>query len=216
MEEKQREDRFERIRRAGRVRVRVIAGSLRGRVLGAPEGLWTRPTADRLRETLFNVLTQGARDRVAGAGFLDLYAGSGAVGIEAASRGAARVVFVESGAAALAALGKNLAGLGLKGAGIQVERRDVGRFLRGAAERKETGDFGVVFLDPPYEMAEEYARTLGSLGGPCAGLVAAGGWVVAEHRRKLPLAEAYGRLRRVRVKEQGDAGLSFYELDEIV
>lgn len=190
--------------------MRVIAGSLRGRVLAAPAGLETRPTADRLRETLFNVLTQGARDRVAGAGFLDLYAGSGAVGIEAASRGAGPVVFVEQGAAALAVLRKNLEGLGLKGAGIQVEKRGVGRFLREAE-----GEFGVIFLDPPYELAEEYVGTLGLLGGPCAGLVADGGWVVAEHRRKRPLEERYGRLRRVRVKEQGDAGLSFYEVAEI-
>ena len=190
--------------------MRVIAGSLRGRVLAAPVGLETRPTADRLRETLFNVLTQGVRDRVAGAGFLDLYAGSGAVGIEAASRGAAPVVFVEQGAAALAVLRKNLEGLGLKGAGIRVEKRGVGRFLREAA-----GEFGVIFLDPPYELEAEYEGTLGLLGGPCAGLVADGGWVVAEHRRKRPLEERYGRLRRVRVIEQGDAGLSFYEVAEI-
>ena len=190
--------------------MRVIAGSLRGRVLAAPAGLETRPTADRLRETLFNVLTQGARDRVAGAGFLDLYAGSGAVGIEAASRGAGPVVFVEQGAAALAVLRKNLEGLGLKGAGIRVEKRGVGRFLREAK-----GEFGVVFLDPPYELEAEYAGTLGLLGGECVGLVADGGWVVAEHRRKRPLEERYGRLRRVRVKEQGDAGLSFYEVAEI-
>ena len=190
--------------------MRVIAGSLRGRVLAAPAGLETRPTADRLRETLFNVLTQGARDRVAGAGFLDLYAGSGAVGIEAASRGAGPVVFVEQGAAALAVLRKNLEGLGLKGAGIRVEKRGVGRFLREAK-----GEFGVVFLDPPYELEAEYVGTLGLLGGPCVGLVADGGWVVAEHRRKRPLEETYGRLRRVRVKEQGDAGLSFYEVAEI-
>ena len=190
--------------------MRVIAGRLRGRVLAAPAGLETRPTADRLRETLFNVLTQGARDRVAGAGFLDLYAGSGAVGIEAASRGAGPVVFVEQGAAALAVLRKNLDGLGLRGAGIRVEKRGVGRFLREAK-----GEFGVVFLDPPYELEAEYAGTLGLLGGDCAGLVADGGWVVAEHRRKRPLEERYGRLKRVRVKEQGDAGLSFYEVAEI-
>ena len=188
--------------------MRVIAGSLRGRVLAAPAGMETRPTADRLRETLFNVLTQGARDRVAGMGFLDLYAGSGAVGIEAASRGASPVVFVEQGAAALGVLRKNLDGLGLKAAGIRVEKRGVGRFLRGLSAQSEV--FGVVFLDPPYEAADEYAGTLELLGGECAGLVADGGWVVAEHRRKRSLEERYGRLRRVRVIEQGDAGLSFY------
>ena len=188
--------------------MRVIAGSLRGRVLAAPVGLETRPTADRLRETLFNVLTQGARDRVAGAGFLDLYAGSGAVGIEAASRGASQVVFVEEGVGALAVLRRNLEGLGLK-AGVRVERFSVGRYLR-----KAVGAFGVVFLDPPYDEAAAYAETLGLLGGPCAGLLAESAWVVAEHRRKKPLEERYGRLRRFRVKEQGDAALSFYELEE--
>jgi len=190
--------------------MRVIAGSLRGRVLAAPAGMETRPTADRLRETLLNVLTQGARDRVAGAGFLDLYAGSGAVGIEAASRGAAPVVFVEQGAAALAVLRKNLEALGLRGSGIRVEKRGVERFLREAS-----GEFGVIFLDPPYELEAEYAGTLGLLGGPCAALVAEGGLVVAEHRRKRPLEERYGRLKRVRVIEQGDAGLSFYEMAEM-
>jgi len=195
--------------------MRVIAGRFRSRVLGAPEGMDTRPTADRLRETLFNVLTQGVVDRVAGAAFLDLYAGSGAVGIEALSRGAASVTFVEQGAAALAVLGKNLETLGIRGAGllggaVQVEKKAVARFLRGAMEKPGSGPFGVVFLDPPYELDEEYAITLGLLGGECAGLLTEGGLVVAEHRKKDSLAERYGELVRVRVKEQGDAGLSFY------
>jgi len=172
----------------------------------------TRPTADRLRETLFNVLTQGAVDRVAGAAFLDLYAGSGAVGIEAVSRGAASVTFVEQGLPALAVLRKNLENLGLRGGGIRVEKRSVARFLRGLIEKPETARFGVVFLDPPYDVAEEYATTLGLLGGEAAGVLAAGALVVAEHRKKSPLAERYGALVRVRVKEQGDAGLSFYEV----
>ena len=94
--------------------MRVIAGSFRSRPLLAPAGLETRPTTDRLRETLFNVLTNGAVDRVAGAAFLDLYAGSGAVGIEALSRGAERVTFVESGVSAVAVLRKNLESLGIR------------------------------------------------------------------------------------------------------
>src|SRR5271154_6490628 len=151
--------------------MRVIAGTLRSRPLLAPAGQDTRPTADRLRETLFNVLTQGAVDRIAGATFLDLYAGSGAVGIEALSRGAASVTFVEQGTAALAVLKKNLDSLGLRGMGIRIEKRSVGRFLRGAME---TGSepFGVVFLDPPYDIADEYATTLELLGGPCTALLA--------------------------------------------
>ncbi len=187
--------------------MRVIAGKYRSRPLVAPAGMDTRPTADRLRETLFNVLTQGAVDRVAGAAFLDLYAGSGAVGIEALSRGGARVTFVEHGAAALAVLRKNLDALGMR-EGVAVERRSVAAFLR----REGIGPFGVIFLDPPYEEAEEYARTLGFLGGEGAGLLAEDALVVAEHRKKDSLAERYGALKRVRVKEQGDAGLSFYEV----
>ena len=187
--------------------MRVIGGSLRSRVLAAPVGMGTRPTADRLRETLFNVLTQGVVDRVAGASVLDLYAGSGAVGIEALSRGAARVSFVESTAGALAVLRKNLDGLGLRGDSARVEKRDVGRFLKMGVETGEIGEFGVMFLDPPYEKAGEYATTLGLLG---EGVLMDGAMVVAEHRRKLALEASYGKLVRTRVVEQGDAGLSFY------
>jgi len=189
--------------------MRVIAGKFRSRPLLAPPGLDTRPTADRLRETLFNVLTQGAADRVAGAAFLDLYAGSGAVGIEALSRGAASVTFVEQGAAALAVLRKNLENLGVRG--VRVEKRSVGRFLRGAIEKTELGGFGVVFLDPPYALADEYGMTMGLLGRECASLLAEGAVVVAEHRKMVSLETGYGQLVRTRVLEQGDAGLSFYQ-----
>ena len=197
--------------------MRVIAGKWRSRPLLAPPGMDTRPTADRLRETLFNVLTQGAVDRVEGVRFLDLYAGSGAVGIEALSRGAVQAVFVEQAAGTLAVLRKNLEALGIRGDAARVEKRGVGRFLRGELENdlEKTGAkrFGVVFLDPPYDLADEYAATLGLLGGEGAALLAPDGLVVAEHRRKQALAESYGRLTRVRLLEQGDAGLSLYEID---
>ena len=194
--------------------MRVIAGSLRSRPLLAPAGMDTRPTADRLRETLFNVLTNGAVNRVAGVAFLDLYAGSGAVGIEALSRGAAAVTFVEHGAAALAVLNKNLQNLGLKGSGIRIERQSTARFLRGSAEKAAAGPFGMVFLDPPYDLASEYAHALGLLGGERAALLTSDALVVAEHRRKQSLEERYGRLIRTRVLEQGDAGLSFFSVEE--
>ncbi|HTJ31182.1 MAG TPA: 16S rRNA (guanine(966)-N(2))-methyltransferase RsmD [Acidobacteriaceae bacterium] len=187
--------------------MRVIAGKFRSRPLAAPVGMDTRPTADRLRETLFNVLTQGAVNRVEDARFLDLYAGSGAVGIEALSRGASQAVFVEQGAAALAVLQKNLAGLGIR-AGASVVKRGVMRYLREAAGQGV--GFGVIFLDPPYDDAEEYAAALEFLGEPGCALLAADGMVAAEHRRKQPLAERYGELLRVRVIEQGDAALSLY------
>jgi 16S rRNA (guanine966-N2)-methyltransferase len=194
--------------------MRVIAGQFRSRPLLAPAGMDTRPTADRLRETLFNVLTNGTVNRVAGTAFLDLYAGSGAVGIEALSRGATTVTFVEQGAAALAVFKKNLDGLGIRGPAARVEKRSVARFLRDAGKSSagEAEAFGVVFLDPPYELADEYTQTLGLLGGEAAGLLVPGALVVAEHRRKHALAESYGSLTRVRLLEQGDAGLSFYSI----
>ena len=192
--------------------MRVIAGRFRSRPLLAPAGLDTRPTADRLRETLFNVLTQGAVDRVSGAAFLDLYAGSGAVGIEALSRGAASVTFVEQGAAALAVLRRNLEDLGLLREAVRVEKRGVGRFLRGLIDKDGAGRFGVVFLDPPYALGDEYSLALGLLGGECLSILTPGAVVVAEHRKKISLEASYGKLVRMRVLAQGDAGLSFYEV----
>jgi 16S rRNA (guanine(966)-N(2))-methyltransferase RsmD len=192
------------------VGVRIIAGSFRSRTLEAPPGVATRPTSDRLRETLFNVLAP----RIEGAVFLDLYAGSGAVGMEALSRGAERVEFVEQAPAALKVLRGNLERLGI-GAGFRVHACAVGAFLRRAAvskpeshEKRERYD--VVFLDPPWDDAEEYAATLGLLGGSAAGLLAADALVIAEHRRKEHLEDRYDSLTRTRLLEQGDAALSFY------
>jgi 16S rRNA (guanine(966)-N(2))-methyltransferase RsmD len=197
--------------------MRVIAGTFRSRPLLAPAGQDTRPTADRLRETLFNVLTNGAVNHVAGALFLDFYAGSGAVGIEALSRGASSVTFVEHSAAALAVLQKNLDNLGIRGGSVRLEKRSVGRFLRASIEKAAPENaaplaFGMAFLDPPYDLAQEYESTLGLLGGECASMLAEGALVVAEHRRKQPLAESYGKLARIRLLKQGDAALSFYEV----
>jgi 16S rRNA (guanine966-N2)-methyltransferase len=186
--------------------MRVIAGTLRRRTLDAPAGLATRPTSDRLRETLFNVLAP----RMEGARFLDLYAGSGAVGIEAASRGAENVVLVERAAPALKVLRENLEKLGLRG-GVRVEAVSVGAFLRRVWPESSEMHFDVVFLDPPYDAADEYATALGLLGGDAARLLAEGAVVIAEHRRKQKLEDAYRNLRRVRLLEQGDASLSFYE-----
>jgi len=188
--------------------MRVIAGTLRSRPLVAPEGIETRPTTDRLRETLFNVLTNPALDRVAGAGFLDLYAGSGAVGIEALSRGAAHVFFVEQAVPALAVLKRNLESLGIR-SGFTIEKRSVAAFLRRESANPAARRFGVVFLDPPYDSIE-YELALGMLGGEGASLLAEGALVIAEHRKKEPLPERFGTLRRFRLLRQGDAGLSFY------
>src|ERR1700691_321601 len=146
--------------------MRVIAGEYRSRVLQAPRGLDTRPTSDRLRETVFNVLSP----RISGAVFLDLYAGSGAVGIEALSRGACEAIFVEEAETALRAIRGNLAALGIHGK-YALEPRSVAAGLRGLAEAGRQSD--LVFLDPPYAQANEYAVALTLLGGECEGLLAA-------------------------------------------
>jgi 16S rRNA (guanine(966)-N(2))-methyltransferase RsmD len=182
--------------------MRIIAGSFRSRTLAAPAGLATRPTSDRLRETLFNVLAP----RIDGAAFLDLYAGSGAVGIEALSRGAVRVDFVEHAPAALAALRENLAKLGVS-TGFRVHNRSVAGFVKALTAG---GGSDVVFLDPPYDADREYAATLGLLGGDSVGALAPAAMVIAEHRRKVKLEDGYGVLKRTRLLEQGDAALSFY------
>lgn len=189
--------------------MRVIAGTLRRRTLEAPAGLATRPTSDRLRESLFNVLAP----RIEGARFLDLYAGSGAVGIEAASRGAASVVLVERALPALKVLRGNLEKLGLQDR-VRVEAVSVGAFLRRVRPQSAGSagsHFDVLFVDPPYEAVEEYVLSLGLLGGERSVLLAEGAVVIAEHRRKEKLADRYGALARTRLLEQGDAALSFYE-----
>ena len=166
----------------------------------------TRPTSDRLRETLFNVLAP----RIEGAWFLDLYAGSGAVGIEAASRGAEKVVLVERGAPALKILRGNLESLGLRG-GVRVEAVSAAAFLNKVRPESAEFAFNIVFLDPPYDAEDEYALALGLLGGEASRLLAPDALVIAEHRRKYKLEERYGALARTRVLEQGDAALSFYK-----
>lgn len=185
--------------------MRVIAGTLRRRTLEAPRGMTTRPTSDRLRETLFNVLAP----RIEGARFLDLYAGSGAVGIEAASRGAERVVLVERAAGALKVLRTNLEGLGLRD-GVRVEAVSVAAFLKKVRPESTSFAFDIVFLDPPYDAEGEYVLAMGLLGGEASRLLAKDAVVIAEHRCKEKLEERYGVLEQTRVLEQGDAALSFY------
>jgi 16S rRNA (guanine966-N2)-methyltransferase len=187
--------------------MRVIAGTYRSRRLIAPRGLATRPTSDRLRETLFNILATRIDDAV----FADLYAGSGAVGIEALSRGARLVYFVDNAAPAIAAIRENLAALEIR-SGFKIESRSVSAALRRLSESGPQERCTIVFLDPPYAAADDYARTLTSIGEQADSLLTPNGIVIAEHGRKMqpPLAESYGPLQRYRVLEQGDAGLSFY------
>jgi len=187
--------------------MRIIAGQFRSRILTAPRGMETRPTSDRLRETLFNVLAP----RIEGAVFLDLYAGSGAVGIEALSRGAQEAIFVEQAEVALKAIRGNLAALKIRG-NFALEARSVAAGLRRLTAAGRRSD--VVFLDPPYAQVQEYEIALGLLGGECAGLLLDRAVVVAEHEKRRELEERYGRLERYRVLRQGDAALSFYRIKE--
>ena len=185
--------------------MRVIAGTYRSRILKSLKGLALRPTSDRLRETLFNVLGAG----VAGSRFLDLFAGTGAIGIEALSRGATEVAFVDNHAPAVTLIRRNLESLGIRN-GATVLCMDALRGLEKLASGKkgESSQYDYVFLDPPYAAANDYARVLESVGS--GNLLAPGGVVIAEHRRSFDLPEEAGALQRYRVLQQGDAALSFY------
>ncbi len=185
--------------------MRVIAGIYRSRILKSLKGLALRPTSDRLRETLFDVLAPN----IAGSRFVDLFAGTGAIGIEALSRGAAEVVFIENHAPAATLIRRNLESLDIN-TGVTALAVDALRGLAMLAARKNSGApaFNHIFLDPPYAAAEDYSRVLEFLGS--ADLLAPGGIAIAEHRRNFDLREEAGALRRFRVLRQGDAALSFY------
>ena len=173
--------------------MRVIAGEFRSRRLKSLPGLATRPTPDRLRETLFDVLAARVHECV----FLDIYAGTGAVGIEALSRGARRCVLIEKNRAALEVIRENLAALGLE------SRTEIFSSKPAAVLERVRAD--IAFLDPPYEMPREYEITMDALGGSETPLV------IVQHPSRLALQERYGRLERYRVIKQGDNVLSFYE-----
>jgi 16S rRNA (guanine966-N2)-methyltransferase len=158
--------------------MRVIAGRLGGRRLKAPPGRRTRPTSERVREALFAMLGDLDGDRA-----LDLFAGSGALGIEALSRGAEHAVFVERDALAVRVLRENLAALEVPAAAAEVRRGDALRALRSARERKETYD--LVFIDPPYDQARDLGSELSALLEP---LLAPGARIVVESDRRAPLA----------------------------
>lgn len=185
--------------------MRVIAGQYRSRRLHSLPGLDVRPTSDRLRETLFNVLCAGNPDALANSTWVDLYAGTGAVGIEALSRGAETVYFVEGSKAAADVIAANVKSLGITH-GFQILKVDAGKALRQLDASASTADF--LFLDPPYSMANEYAKCLADLSQ--SKLLREGGLVIAEHQKKYDPGEAFGELRRSRKLVQGDAVLSFY------
>jgi 16S rRNA (guanine966-N2)-methyltransferase len=184
--------------------MRVIAGTFRSRQLLAPRGKSTRPTSDRLRERLFDIL----QVRIEGCRFVDLYAGTGAVGIEALSRGASHVWFAENSEAALASIRGNLGALKIARS-FTLEDRGTGAILQRLAKLSEPVD--IVYVDPPYEAEAEYSGTLNFLGSVRGRqIIAPDSVVIAEHSSKTKLAGRYGALENYRHLKQGDAALSFY------
>jgi len=187
--------------------MRVIAGKFRGRPLRSLSGIDIRPTSDRLRETLFNVLTAGNPAALEGTVWLDLFAGTGAVGIEALSRGARQVLFVETAARAANLIERNLKSLEIA-EGYRILREDLSGVLWRLKREHVAAD--VVFLDPPYRMQQAYQQTLAALAD--SSLVWAMSLVIAEHEKKFDPGEEFGSLRRTRKLLQGNAALSFYRI----
>ena len=174
--------------------MRIIAGQFRSRKLKPVPGMITRPTPDRLRETLFNILAPRIGDKH----FVDAYAGTGAVGIEALSRGARHITFIEKRPEALEILRENLQTLHIA---------NEATVLRGSALRLlATVTADIVFLDPPYDQLSDYKSCFEAMADKTVELV------IAQHTSRYNLAERYGPLGKIRVLKQGDNSLSFFEL----
>lgn len=179
--------------------MRIIAGSLKGRRLSAPTWDGLRPTSDRLRETLFNVLAP----RISGARVLDVYAGTGAIGLEAISRGAVAVVFIEHDRRAQALIAENIRHCAVE-EHCSIVRADAARGLDSLARRPDAVPFDIILLDPPYDCASDVA-----LAG-IDDLLAPGGVVVLERARRTGAPDQAGRLVKQRDLVSGDSALSFY------
>ncbi len=173
--------------------MRVIAGRFKSRKLKSVPGLVVRPTPDRLREALFNVLAP----QIAGTVFLDAYAGSGAVGIEALSRGANHIILVEHNRSALAIIRANLESLGITHEATLVPGN--------AASSLQSYNPDIAFIDPPYEQTKEYPAALLALSRTQSRLV------IAQHASRAVLEDRYESLKKIRVLKHGDNSLSFYE-----
>jgi 16S rRNA (guanine966-N2)-methyltransferase len=172
--------------------MRIVGGEYRSRVLESIPGNTTRPTSDRLRETLFNIL----QTQIHGSVFVDAYAGTGAVGIEALSRGAAHAYFLENSRPALQTIGRNLVSLKLQHRATVYSGKVLAMLARCPP--------GIVFLDPPYDLDDEYTAALELLSQCNHGIV------IAQHPIRLKLRDAYGALVRTRLLKQGDNALSFF------
>jgi len=183
--------------------MRVIAGIYKGRRLKALEGVSVRPTSDRLRETLFNILAP----RIEEASFADVCAGSGAIGIEALSRGARHATFIESSLKAARIISDNLRNCGIR-EGYRVINRDALRALKNLAS--EQAQFDIIYFDPPYD-SEIYTPVMWLIAKN--DMLAEDGVVIVEHRRQTPLLPNYDRLRPYRQVAQGDSLLTFFGVE---
>ena len=193
--------------------MRVIAGKYRGRNLKSPPSLQVRPTSDRLRETLFNVIAP----RIQGARFLDLCAGSGAVGIEGLSRGAAHVTFVDRSRKMCRLVEANLDLCQIPEEKTLVVQAEATEFLRQPARQahrqsntRKSEPWDIVFFDPPY--ASDYLQIIETFGTQMSSLLTENGLLVVEHHHKNTLKEEVGSIIRSRILKQGDSALSFYQM----
>lgn len=184
--------------------MRVIAGKFRSRQLHSTHGLDIRPTADRLRETLFNVLTAGNAQALEGSVWVDLFAGTGAVGIEALSRGATMVYFVEHSRRSAEVIRENLASLKIT-QGAEILQQEVSHAIPYLAQRGLRANF--VFLDPPYQSQNAYREALEALA---SSEFVRDTLIIAEHDKRFDPGETFGDFQRTRILQQGDAALSFY------
>ncbi|MBA3514322.1 MAG: 16S rRNA (guanine(966)-N(2))-methyltransferase RsmD [Pyrinomonadaceae bacterium] len=195
--------------------MRIIAGKYRGRNLKSPPSMQVRPTSDRLRETLFNVIAP----RIEGTRFLDLCAGSGAIGIEALSRGAAHVTFVDRSRKMCGLVESNLDLVGIPESETEVVQAEAEEFLRrpltrrgGAGTPPQVNPWDLIYFDPPY--TTDYFGVMKMFGEQTQRLLGETGLLVIEHHHKNDLPEQVGNISRQRALKQGDSVLSFYEVEQ--
>lgn len=186
--------------------MRIIAGKYRGRNLKSPPSLEVRPTSDRLRETLFNIIAP----RIQGVRFLDLCAGSGAIGIEALSRGAAHVTFVDRSRKMCGLVEANLDLCRVPENETEVLQSEAEDFLRRVLARKQNQPWDIVFFDPPY--AIDYLPILEKVGRQASNLLTEEGLLIVEHHHKNLLKDEVGQIVRTRTVKQGDSALSFFQI----
>lgn len=182
--------------------MRIIAGEFRGRIIKSPQDNKTRPTSDRLRETLFNILQPEMDEDKR---FLDLCAGTGAVGIEALSRGTGFVTFVDKSRRACGLIEENLDLLKIPEEETEIICLPAEKFIM----REPQQNWHLIFYDPPYQT--DYSKVLARIGAAGSTLLDPEGRLIVEHHAKAPLPDALGGIRRWRIVKQGETNLSFYE-----